>query len=113
MKKPRRGEIWDVNLGATQGHEQAGRRPALILSVDSFNHGPSGLVIAVPLTTRFRRQPLHVRVEPPEGGLRRRSFAKCEDVRSVSVKRLARRRGKLKRETVAAVAARVRLLVGA
>jgi mRNA interferase MazF len=110
---PRRGEVWDVELGSTRGHEQAGRRPALVLSTNRFNSGPTGLVIVVPLTTRDRRQPLHVRIEPPEAGLRRRSYVKCEDVRSISIERLARRRGLAEPKTVAAAAARIRLLVGA
>ena len=40
-----RGEIWQVNLNPTRGHEQAGIRPALVLSVDVFHNGPAELVI--------------------------------------------------------------------
>ncbi len=65
---PARGEIWLVNLDPTIGREQAGERPVVILSTDRFNRGPAGLVIVAPMTTRDRRLPLHVAVDPPEGG---------------------------------------------
>jgi mRNA interferase MazF len=112
VSAPRRGEIWSVELDPTRGREQAGRRPALVISVDRFNQGPAGLVIVVPLTTVDKRQPLHVRLEPPQGGVREPSFAKSEDLRSVSVERLISRWGAVEPETVRAVAARIRLLTG-
>ena len=31
--KPVRGEVWDVDLDPVVGHEQAGKRPALVVSV--------------------------------------------------------------------------------
>jgi len=34
-----------------RGHQSAGQRPALVISVDAFNHGPAGLVLIIPLTT--------------------------------------------------------------
>ena len=106
-----RGEVWLVDLNPTRGHEQAGRRPALVASADEFNHGPAGLVIVVPMTTRERGIPLHVSVDPPEGGLDRRSFIKCEDVRSVSEQRLVRRFGVVAPETLALVADRLRIVL--
>ncbi len=45
-------------------------------------------MVIVPLTTRDRRIPLHVRIGVPEGGVRVTSFAMCEMVRSVSTDRL-------------------------
>ena len=108
---PARGEVWDVDLGPTVGREQAGRRPALVISTDAFNEGPAGLVVVLPLTSMDKGIPLHVAVEPPEGGLRRRSWAKPEDVRSISTARLARRRGAVTPATVAAVEARLRALL--
>src|SRR4051812_19676517 len=90
MRPPelRRGQVWRIDLNPTRGHEQAGVRPAVIISTDLFNQGPAGLVVVLPLTTTPRRIPLHVQVDPPEGGLQRRSFVKCDDVRSASVDRL-------------------------
>ncbi len=108
---PSRGEIWSVNLSPPRGHEQAGVRPALIVSVDAFNHGPAGLALVVPLTTRERGIPLHVPVDPPEGGVRQRSLIKCEDVRSVSRERLTHRWGSVSGSTMTAVEERLRILL--
>jgi mRNA interferase MazF len=110
--QPSRGEVWVANLDPTRGHEQAGQRPCLIVSVDLFNHGPAALVIVVPLTTRSRQIPSHVAVDPPEGGLRVRSYIKCEDVRSISVDRLVERWGQLSSDTIALVEDRLRILLG-
>jgi mRNA interferase MazF len=106
-----RGEVWLVDLNPTRGHEQRGRRPALIVSTDQFNTGPVGLVVVVPMTTRERNVPLHVRVEAPEGGVRETSFAKCEDVRSISTERLEARWGAVSPQTMAVVADRLRILL--
>ena len=75
MSKPTRGEIWFLNLDPTKGREQAGNRPALVVSVDLFNQGPAELVIVAPLTTKFKGVPFHVPITPPEGGLTQPSFA--------------------------------------
>ncbi len=108
MPDPARGEVWVVDLSPTRGHEQGGTRPALVVSVDEFNAGPAGLVMVVPLTTRDRRIPSHVRIEPPEGGVRQTSFVKCEDLRSVSKARLTGAWGRVSEETMAATSSRWR-----
>jgi mRNA interferase MazF len=109
--QPARGDIWDVDLNSTKGREQAGRRPALIVSVGPFNQGPADLVVAIPLTRTERKVRWHVPVSPPEGGLADRSFIKCEDVRSLSKSRLARYRGHLSPVTIAEVEDRLRILL--
>ena len=43
--EPSRGEVWDLQFEPAIGHEQAGSRPALILSEDLFNEGPAGMVV--------------------------------------------------------------------
>ena len=85
---PSRGEVWLADLDPVRGHGQGRRRPCVIVSDDTFNHGPAGMVVVVPLTTTGRGVPLHVVVDPPDGGVRARSFIKCEDIRSISVERL-------------------------
>ena len=100
MAEPCRGDIWTVDLDPTRGREQAGRRPALIVSVDLFNHGPADLVVVLPLTSKDKGIPLHVRVAPPEGGVEEPSFVKCEDVRSISKQRLAKRWGRVSSQTM-------------
>src|SRR5215470_5528996 len=110
--QPSRREIWSVNLDPTKGREQAGRRPALVLSVDQFNHGPAELVVVIPITSKAKGIPFHVSVNPPEGGLNQLSFIKCEDVRSISKERLIQRLGVVTDQTLDEVEDRVRILPG-
>ncbi len=111
MPEPMRGEVWNVNLDPTKGREQKGTRPALVVSHSTFNRSAAELVVIVPLTTTFRGIPLHVRIDPPEGGVRRVSFAKIEDVRSISKERLTSRFGSVSGATLAQVADRLRILL--
>jgi len=111
MPAPFRGEIWMTDLDPTRGHEQAGTRPALVISADTFNAGPAGLVIVLPLTTKAKGVHSHVPVEPPEGGLRKPSFIKCEDVRSVALERLSKRLGAVSTATMEAVEFCLRVLM--
>ncbi len=108
---PGRGQVWLVDLDPTRGHEQAGRRPALIVSTNGFNRGPAGLVVVLPITTVARGIRWHVEVPPPEGGLRQRSFIKCEDVRSISTERLVTLWGSVVAGTLAQVEQRLRILL--
>jgi mRNA interferase MazF len=107
-----RGEVWLTELDPVRGHEQAGRRPCVVLSVDAFNRGPAGLLIVAPLTTTARRVAAHVEVDPPEGGLDRPSFIMCEAVRSISTERLMRRLGAINTSTIEVVEHRLRVLLG-
>lgn len=111
MPEPSRGEVWLVNLDPTKGHEQAGRRPGLVVSVDLFNHGPAGLVVMLPISKVAKGVPFHVEVSPPEGGLKQRSFVKCEDVRSVAKERLLRRYGAVSPHTMDVIEDRLRILL--
>lgn len=112
MSEPSRGEVWLVDLNPSRGHEQAGVRPGLVVSVNLFNHGPAELVVLLPLTGIAKGIPFHVEVNPPEGGVKVNSFIKCEDVRSVAKERLSRRWGKVSGSTLAAVEDRLRILLG-
>jgi mRNA interferase MazF len=107
----RQGEVWFVDLDPTRGREQAGRRPAVIVSVDQLGTGPSELAIVVPLTRTERPNPLYVPIEPPEGGVRDTSYAMPEMVRAVSRQRLVERWGTLRPATVEQVLQRVHLLL--
>lgn len=93
MAQIARGEIWLADLNPVKGHEQAGKRPCLVMSVDLFNQGASGLVVVLPITSKDKSIPFHVKIDPPEGGIKTQSFIKCEDVRSISVERLGKRWG--------------------
>lgn len=108
---PSRGDVWLVDPDPTRGHEQAGRRPAVVVSADFSNHGPQGLVVMVPVTRRRRRTPLHLEIAPPEGGLRAISYVKCEDVRSMSTDRLIERWGVVSEGTLRQLADRLSILL--
>jgi mRNA interferase MazF len=112
VAKPARGEVWLADLNPVKEHEQAGKRPCLVISVDLFNQGASGLIVVLPITSKEKRIPFHVELNPPEGGLKVRSFIKCEDVRSISVERLEKRWGTVSSEILAAVEDRLRILLG-
>jgi len=86
--------------------------PRPVISVDPFNHGPAGLVIIAPITTRFRDIASYVEVNPPEGGLTARSFIKCEEIRSASKERFVERWGAIAPSTLARVEDRLRILLG-
>ncbi len=111
MSIPSRGEIWAVDLSPVRGHEQAGYRPGLVISVDTFNHGPAGLVVIIPITTKEKGIPFHIAINPEEAGLSKKSFIKCEDIRSVSIKRLSEYLGKVSLETLMAVEDRIKILL--
>src|SRR6266849_753437 len=97
--QPCRGDIWSITFDPTRGREQSGTRPALVVSVDKFNHGPADLAIVLPITSKDKRIPFHVRIDPPEAGLDKVSFIQCEDIRSVSRDRLSRRLGSVAEST--------------
>ena len=58
-----------------------------------MNESRAGILIVVPTTTVARGLPSHVEVDPNGSGLDEISYAKCEDVKSISDRRLIRRLG--------------------
>ncbi len=61
---PERGDIVWITLNSQAGHEQAGRRPALVLSPRAYN-GKVGLAILCPVTSQIKKYPFEVLV--PDG----------------------------------------------
>src|SRR4051812_217118 len=90
---PARGEVWGVNFSPTVGREQAGIRPALVVSDNALNGGPRGLIIVIPVTGTDRGLPSHIPINPPEGGLIKPSVIMTEQIRSVSTRRFGQRYG--------------------
>jgi mRNA interferase MazF len=82
-----------VDFGEPVGREQGGIRPAVVVSTDALNEGPAGVLLVVPVTSARRDLPSHVEIEAGESGLDDPSYAKCEDVKSVSERRLVDRLG--------------------
>lgn len=111
MSQPLRGEVWLATLDPTVGREQAGTRPALIISDDLFNQSHAELVVVLPITSKSKNVRSHVPVSPPEGGLQVASYIKCEDVRSISIQRFGRRLGKVSAQTMNEVEQRLRIIL--
>jgi mRNA interferase MazF len=88
-----RGEIYDVDLGSPIGHEPAFTRPAVVISTDVLNNGPGGLVTVIPVGSARYGLRSHIELNVGNSGLDRVSFARCDQLRTVSTERLRRRRG--------------------
>jgi mRNA interferase MazF len=86
--RPHRGEIWLADLQPTWGDAPTGARPVLVISTNIFNDGPAPLVFVLPVTRTDHRIPLHVPIEPPEGGVTTRSYIVCDALCSMAKERL-------------------------
>jgi mRNA interferase MazF len=76
---PKKGDFIAVAFDPQSGHEQKGRRPALVISNTLFNE-QTGLAIVCPLTTTDRGYPFHVAViRNPDV----RGFVMVEQVKSI------------------------------
>ncbi|MCP4419838.1 MAG: type II toxin-antitoxin system PemK/MazF family toxin [Chloroflexi bacterium] len=98
----KRGDVFDARLNPTEGSEQAGVRPVIIVSRDAINRNSSVIVI-VPLTKAAnvkRSYPNNVKISKDEGGLTVASVALGGQVRAISKSRLLRKRGRLQAETI-------------
>nr|BFE62410.1 type II toxin-antitoxin system PemK/MazF family toxin [Dactylosporangium thailandense] len=92
----RTGDIWLAELDPTLGHEQGGRRPVVVVSSNGLNTLPINMAIVVPLTSHDRGLVTQPAIDGGRGsGLRRVSFARPEDLRSIDTGRLQRRLGQV------------------
>ena len=80
--------MWWVDFGDPVGHEQGGIRPAVVVGSAIHCRFPIDMALMVPLTTRDRGLDHHVRIDSPESGLSRPSWARTEDLTAVSTRRL-------------------------
>jgi mRNA interferase MazF len=99
-KEPKAGEVWYVNFHPQVGREQGGLRPALVISNNEFNSVRNDLYIVAPITGTDRGWPHHLGIDPPEGGLTRRSVIMCDQQKSQSVERFVRMSGVVTAETL-------------
>ena len=76
---PAKGDVVAVSLDPQAGHEQKGRRPALVISNDLFNRR-TGLAILCPITHARRDIPFHVAM-PEEASVS--GFVMVEQVKSI------------------------------
>lgn len=103
--KASQSEIWLFDPDPIKGNELGKKiRPCFIISNDFMNHGPSELIIVIPITSVDRGIPSHIPINPPDGGVTLRSYALCEQIRSISKLRLIQKLGKVKsKETIYAI----------
>lgn len=59
---PDKGDVVWINLSPTRGHEQAGVKPALVLSPRTYN-AKSGLMVSCPITSKIKGYPFEVRIQ--------------------------------------------------
>ncbi len=112
MARVLRGDIYWANLDPTQGHEQSGLRPVLVLSQDVFNDR-SGTVIAVALTSQEQKAGFPLTLELSATSLPKRSWVKISQIRTLSVKRLGKKLGKASLEELEMVVEGLNEIIGA
>ncbi|MEO5646311.1 MAG: type II toxin-antitoxin system PemK/MazF family toxin [Candidatus Paceibacterota bacterium] len=62
QRTPQQGDIVWVSFDPTKGHEQSGKRPALVVSINSYNKR-STVILCCPITSKSKSFPLEVHFE--------------------------------------------------
>jgi len=75
---PQKGNLVILSFDPSSGHEQKGRRPALIISNEVFNKA-LGLAIACPITNTDRNFPFHIKLEAKN----LKGFIMTEQIKSI------------------------------
>ena len=104
---PDAGDIVWLHFDPQAGHEQAGRRPALVLTPARYN-GARGMMICCPMTTKVKGYVFEVAISqrPPSAVL-------VDQIKSLDWrKRRARRKGMISATELAEVRAKIRALLG-
>jgi len=111
MARILRGEVRWAELNPTRGHEQAGRRPVLILSQDIFNKR-SGTVIAMALTSQPQKAgfPLTYPLESKQ--LQKSSWVKISQIRTLSVERIGKKLGAIEPEQLSEIIDGLNQIIG-
>ena len=100
MRKPNypivnRGEIYYADLSPSQGSEQGGMRPVLVIQNDVGNRNAPTTIIA-PLTSRLAKRPLPTHtILDTTCGLSCESVVLCEQIRVIDKSRLSTRMGEI------------------
>lgn len=103
---PERGDIVWLSFDPQAGHEQAGHRPALVLSPKAYN-GKTGLMLCCPMTTKIKGYPFEVLLADAKP-----SAALADQVKSLDWRaRKAKKKGAATRVEVTAVLAKARALL--
>jgi mRNA interferase MazF len=105
---PERGDAVWITLDPQAGHEQAGRRPALVLSPSAYN-GRVGLALLCPITSQVKGYPFEV---PLPAGLPVEGVVGADQVKSLDWRaRKATRIGDVPEEVVTQVVSRLQTLL--
>jgi len=89
------GEIWLVNFDPTQGREQSGTRPAVVISGDMLNQS-FPLSIVCPLTTSYKEFDGNVKLNPTQmNGLKGQSQVLTLHIKSISNTRFIKKIGNI------------------
>ncbi len=76
---PKQGDLVVLTFDPQAGHEQKGRRPAIVVSTDLFNK-TTGMAFLCPITNTDRNTPMHPRL-PASSSLT--GFVMCEQLKSL------------------------------
>jgi len=95
MAKILRGDILWADLNPTQGHEQTGHRPVLVISHDIFNEC-SGTVIAIALTSQPQKAGFPLTLEISNLKNIEKAWIKIGQIRTLSTLRLGKKIGQIK-----------------
>jgi mRNA interferase MazF len=95
-----RGSIHWADLDPSRGHEQAGRRPVVLLSNDIFNER-SGTVIALAITSQPQRAGFPLTLELAQPLMGKRAWIRISQIRTLSVDRIGKRLGGISPEELA------------
>lgn len=94
--------MW-VNLDPTQGREQAGRRPAVVIATTDYLRAVPALAVIVPVTTADRGWPHHVMLRGERLNLNQASFAMTEQPCTISRSRILGEVGVVDSHTLARI----------
>ena len=76
---PKQGDIVYVDFNPIKGHEQAGKRPAIVISTDVFNEY-TRMAIVCPITSNTKDFPTHYKLENTK---KIHGSVLCEHIRSI------------------------------
>ena len=107
-----RGDIRWADPASTRGHQQAEKRPVLVLSHDVVTER-SGTVIAVALTSQPQRAGFPLTLELTTARLPKRSWVKISQIRTLATERIGKRLGRASPEDMAQVVEGLNEILGA
>lgn len=104
---PDAGDMVWINFDPQAGHEQAGHRPAVVLSPAAYN-AKTSLMVCCPMTTQMKNYPFEVVIAGPSP-----SAVLADQIKSLDWrKRRAKRKGTVSAAELADVRAKIRALIG-